>query len=398
MSTTDPPPETRSGAVSPDVLLTNARIVTATDTRHGWLHVRDGQISELGSVGEQPSHPPRETVDVAGQWVVPGLVDMHCHGGARHDFGAATPHTVPAALAPHQANGTTSTIASLVTAAPAELLTQVQALACAAADGHIAGIHLEGPYLAAERCGAHDPAQLRDPDRDEFERLLEAAEGHLRMITLAPERPGALDLITTAVQAGVTVALGHTEASYNRTRHAIDAGATVVTHLFNAMPSLHHRNPGPVAAALTDERVTVELINDGVHVHRATAEVAVAATGPARLALITDAMAAAGAGDGEFELGGLRVEVHGGTARLASDGAVAGSTIVLHEALLRAVRELGLDVPRAVRAASTVPARALGLTDRGDLAPGTRGDVLILDEALALAGQLTRGRWVRRPD
>ncbi|MDS1272214.1 N-acetylglucosamine-6-phosphate deacetylase [Lipingzhangella sp. LS1_29] len=391
MSTT----ATGFGAEQVDVLLTNARIVTAATVHHGWLRLRQGRVAELGSAAQQPAHPAAATVDVAGRWVAPGLVDIHCHGGAGHDFGEARTQATTAALAPHLGSGTTSTLASLVTASAEDLLHQVRSLAADATAGHVAGIHLEGPYLAEARCGAHDPTQLRDPDPAEFERLRAAADGHLRMITLAPERPGALELVRRAVDAGVTVAVGHTEATYAQTQAALDAGARVATHLFNAMPALHHRTPGPIGALLGDDRVTVELINDQVHVHPASGRIATAAMGPERLALVTDAMAAAGVGDGDYELGGLRVEVREGTARLADGGAVAGSTIVLGEAVRQAVQHLGLDPAAALRAASTIPARAVGLTDRGDLAPGLRADVVILNEDLTVAGQLREGRWTR---
>lgn len=260
--------------------------------------------------------------------------------------------------------------------------------------GELAGIHLEGPYLATQRCGAHDPALLRSPDLAEFQRILRAGRGHVRMITLAPELPGALELVRAAVSEGVVAAVGHTDADYATVCAAFDAGATVATHLFNQMRPLHHRDPGPVAAALTDDRVTVEVINDGVHLHPAVVRMAWAAAGADRTAFVTDAMAAAGLGDGDYTLGGRRVRVADGTARLADTGAIAGSTITLADAVRRALRDLGIPLAAAVRAASTVPAAALRLADVGALLPGRYADLVVLEPDGTLHAVYHRGRPV----
>jgi N-acetylglucosamine-6-phosphate deacetylase len=336
----------------PGTILANARIVLPDGVHPGNLHIADGKITTT-AVGDE--------IDLAGRHVVPGFVDMHVHGGAgasyqRHDQAGS-------AAAFHLAHGTTTTMASLVTGDARELAAAVTGLADLAADGVIAGIHLEGPYLSHDRCGAHDPALLRVPDPTEFHRLVQLGRGHLRMITLAPELPGALDLVRQAADAGVIPAVGHTEATGDTARAAFDAGARVATHLFNAMRPLHHREGGPIAAALNDPRVTVELINDGVHVEPAVARLAFAAAGP-RVALITDAMAAAGMGDGDYRLGVMDVEVRDGRATLAGGTSIAGSTITMADALRRAVTHLGLPIEDAARAASLTPARTLGIDAR----------------------------------
>jgi N-acetylglucosamine-6-phosphate deacetylase len=372
--------------------LTNARIVTSQGWTAGWLRVDGPRIAEVGA--GIPPYPAAESVDMGGRLLVPGWVDIHVHGGGGASFDDGDPERALAAVDLHRRHGTTSLVAGLVTASPAALLRQVAALAELCEAGELAGIHLEGPYLATQRCGAHDPALLRSPDLAEFQRILRAGRGHVRMITLAPELPGALELVRAAVSEGVVAAVGHTDADYATVCAAFDAGATVATHLFNQMRPLHHRDPGPVAAALTDDRVTVEVINDGVHLHPAVVRMAWAAAGADRTAFVTDAMAAAGLGDGDYTLGGRRVRVADGTARLADTGAIAGSTITLADAVRRAVRDLGIPLAAAVRAASTVPAAALRLADVGALLPGRYADLVVLEPDGTLHAVYHRGRPV----
>ncbi|GGT78145.1 N-acetylglucosamine-6-phosphate deacetylase [Actinomadura citrea] len=369
------------GAVS----LTNARIVLPDGVRDGALHIAGGTIAAAPGPGSG------EVIDLAGRHVVPGFVDMHVHGGAGASYQLGRPDEAHRAASFHLAHGTTTTMASLVTGDPEELAGAVEGLADLAADGVIAGVHLEGPYLAPSRCGAHDPALLRDPDPAEFRRIVRLGRGHVRMITLAPELPGALDLVREAVDAGVIAAVGHTDGTGRSARAAFDAGARVATHLFNAMRPLHHREGGPVAAALNDPRVTVELINDGVHVDPAVARLVFAAT--PRVALITDAMAAAGMGDGDYRLGVMDVEVRDGRAVLAGGTSIAGSTITMADAFRRAVADLGLPVERAAEAASLTPARALGIDARvGSLEPGKDADLVVLDDDLRVDWVMKRGR------
>jgi N-acetylglucosamine-6-phosphate deacetylase len=365
--------------------LTNARVVLPGGVTSGTLHIDGGRLA-ASSAGE--------TVDLEGRHVVPGFVDMHVHGGAGASYQTGRPEDAERAVRFHLAHGTTTTVASLVTGTPGELADAVSGLAGLAADGLIAGIHLEGPYLARDRCGAHDPGLLRAPDRAEFARLARLGGGHLRMITLAPEMPGALDLVRDAVDAGVLAAVGHTDAPGATARAAFDAGATVATHLFNAMRPLHHREGGPVAAALNDPRVTVELINDGVHVEGAVGRLAFRAA-PGRVALITDAMAAAGMGDGDYRLGVMDVQVRDGRATLAEGTSIAGSTITMADAFRRAVTVLGLPMEEAAVAASLIPARALGIDSRvGSLEHGKDADLVVLNEDMSVHRVMKAGRWV----
>lgn len=362
-------------------------------SRPGWLEIDGDRIVACGG-----GAPPRGVdVDIPDGVVVPGFVDMHVHGGGGFSYSTDDPDEVARAADFHRAHGTTSTLASLVTAAPEALLAQVQTLADAVRAGVIAGIHLEGPWLSSARCGAHDVTQLRDPDPAEIDSVLAAGDGTIRMVTIAPELPGADVAIERFVDAGVIVAVGHTDASYEETKRALQLGATVGTHVFNGMRPLHHRDPGPALALLEDARVSVELIADGVHLHPALVHQVAVTAGSDRVALITDAMAAAGMPDGSYQLGGLDVEVSGSVARLRERSTIAGSTATM-DALFRTAAT-GLEAAsdsalrHAVAMTATTPARTLGLDDVGALAPGKSADLVVLDRKLQVRAVVRRGVW-----
>src|SRR5271170_278719 len=295
--------------------------------RPGWVHTSGTQIVGCGP-GAAPHSPDLDLPDAV---VVPGFVDIHVHGGSGASYTDGDISNIARAAEFHRQHGTTTTLASLVTASDADLLAAVRALAEATRMGTVAGIHLEGPWLSRAQCGAHDHTQLRDPAPAEIDALLAAGDGAIRMVTLAPERAGSDDAITRLVDVGVVVALGHTDATYEQTRHAVDLGATVGTHLFNAMRPLHHREPGPALALLEDAGVTVELIADGVHVHPAVLHAVIEAAGAKRVALVTDATAAAGLGDGEFRLGAMQIDVVEQVARVRGTSTIAGSTATMDQ-------------------------------------------------------------------
>lgn len=375
-------------------LLCGGRVVCPAEVlEDSWVLVEHGRIADVGT-GRLP--PARQTIDLDGRWLLPGFVDLHMHGGGGHDV-TASPSAMAAAVAFHRAHGTTRTLVSLVAAPLADLERQlgwVAALTTSGADG-VAGAHLEGPFLSHVRCGAQNPLHLRRPDRDEFRRLLGAARGTLRSVTIAPELPDALGVIADVVAAGAVAAIGHTDATYAEAQRAIAGGVTLATHLFNGMRPIHHREPGPAAAALAAD-LACEVINDGVHVHPAIT--ALVARTPGRLILVTDAIDAAGIGDGEVELGGQRVRVRDGEARLESSGSLAGSTLTMDVALRRAVMDCGLSIVDASAAASGNPARILeGVGRFGAIEAGLDADLVVLDDDLQLCAVSVRGRWDRRP-
>jgi N-acetylglucosamine-6-phosphate deacetylase len=403
----------RPGRLSGVTLLTGGRVVTPDGVLDpGWVRLRAGRIADVGT-GVGPGvgtgvgtgvaagvgtavDDGKDVMDLRGRWVLPGFVDLHVHGGggASHQDGAVGEVTRVVEL--HRRHGTTAMLASLVTAPLDAMARSTAALAELVDNGLVAGVHLEGPFLAAARCGAHDPTLLRPPSREALTRLLAAGRGTVRMVTLAPELDGGLDAVRQLVDAGVLAAVGHTNATWWQTRLALDAGASVATHLFNGMRRLHHREPGPALALLEEPRVTVELINDGVHVHPALLISVLRWLGGARCALITDAMAAAGDGDGDYTLGGLAVRVRSGVARLADGSSVAGSTLTMDAALRNAVRA-GVPMPVAAAAAATTPARVLGLDrELGAVVPGLSADLVILEDDLTVHAVLHRGSWVPR--
>jgi N-acetylglucosamine-6-phosphate deacetylase len=333
-------------------------------------------------------------VDAGGALLAPGFIDMHGHGGGGVAFDDGT-EAIATALATHRRHGTTRSVLSLVTAHVDVLARRLQVVAeAAAADPLIVGAHLEGPFLAAGHKGAHDPALLRAPTPSAIDTLIEAGADRIVQLTLAPELPGGHDAIARLTGAGVAVGVGHTDAGYDEARAAFDLGASILTHAFNGMDDVGHRAPGPVAAAMDAGGVTLELICDGAHVHPAVSRLAFAGA-PGRIALITDAMAAAGSDDGDYLLGSLQVEVRAGVARLAGGGSIAGSTLTMDAALRHAVQEVGVPLATAVRALTEVPARAIGrAADLGRIARGFAADAVLLDDDLTISGVWAAGARV----
>jgi len=353
----------------------------------GWIEVDGDRIVATGL-----GATPRAADEQLAGLVVPGYVDVHSHGGGGASFVTTDPDQARTALAAHRRHGVTTMVASLVTGSTADLLAQVRCLAGLYRSGEIAGIHLEGPWLAPEYHGAHSTPLLAEPLPAQVAELLDAGEGAVKMVTIAPEREGALASIELLAGRGVVAAIGHTNASYDQARAAIAAGATGSTHLFNAMAPLRHREPGPILALLEDPRVFLELIADGVHL-RPELVAFIASIAPGRVVFVTDAMAAAAGPDGDYLLGDLPVEVRDGLALVAGTDTIAGSTLTLDRAVRVAVAA-GVPVPVAVRAATQQAADYLSLTDVGRLAPGTRADLVVLDDELQVSRVLFRGAWL----
>jgi N-acetylglucosamine-6-phosphate deacetylase len=356
-----------------------------------WMLVDAETITATGS-GRAPS--AEETIDIGGDWLVPGFIDLHCHGGGGHSYDDDADE-IRAAIATHRAHGTTRSVLSLVANPLAQLRASLSIIAdLAEADPLILGSHLEGPFLSMERRGAHNPAYLRAPLPYELEELIGASRETLRQLTIAPELPGSLEAIDILVEAGIAVAIGHTQADFDQAGEAFDRGARILTHAFNAMEGIHHRAPGPIIAAFEDERVTIELILDGLHVHPDVVGMAFRAA-PGRIALVTDAMAAAGSSDGDYRLGSLNVTVRDGLAVLSGTDTIAGSTLTQDAALRCAVEQAGVHPIDAIAALTAIPARALGLDHRlGYLKPGFAADAVVLDRGLHVQRVWANGHLV----
>lgn len=393
------------------ILFTGADVVTAEAVLPGgWVAVEGGRIVGVGeSAGASSGAPPDDSavgatiVDLTGRRLLPGFIDLHVHGAAGASFDSG-PDDIAVGLAAHRRCGTTRSLVSLVTAPLPTMIRRVAAAAdYAASDPRVLGLHLEGPFLSELRRGVHDPAALRAPEPAVLQQLLAAGGDQVRVLTLAPELPGGLDAVTFCVAAGVHAAVGHSDADYPTAMAAFAAGADLVTHAFNGMRPMHHRDPAIIGAAM-DSGVVLEAINDGFHLHPATVRL-LRAIAPGRMALVTDAMAAACATDGEYSLAGFPVRVSGGQARLISDdpavlGSIAGSTLTMDVAVRRAVQDVGMPVPEAVAAGSLVPARYLGVqADHGSISVGKVADLVVTDQHWAVQAVLVAGQWAdeRRP-
>src|SRR5579862_2274759 len=379
------------------MLLGGCRLVTESGTRERVsIRIADDRIADVVEEEMPAPLPTEERVDLAGRTVVPGFVDIHVHGGGGSTFTDGDAEAVAQACRFHRMNGTTRNLASLVTAPPEVLLRALASLADLTASGVVTGIHLEGPFLSPQYCGAQDPRYLRAPDGRLLAQLLDAGRGAVRMVTVAPELPGGIDLIGEIRRAGVIAAIGHSGATYAEACAAIDAGATVATHLWDAMRPLHHRQPGIVGAALARPEIACELIADGHHVHPLVVALTNQLAGD-RLVFVTDAISAAGQPDGTYRLGEIAIAVKDGRSFLAGTNTIAGSTLTLAEGVRFAACEAGIPLDQAVRAAASTPARLLGMANEvGTIAPGYVADLVVLDSDLRVEAVMTGGRWCRR--
>ena len=368
--------------------LLNARVLTPDEELAGaTVVVRDGRI-EAVDIGLTPPAGAR-TFDLAGLTLAPGFIDIHVHGGGGFSLITEDPEEIRSYARWVVNHGVTGFLVTLV-GAPLPQMKRWLAAAVAAGEGlggcaRPLGVHLEGPFVNPARRGALPAEGLRPPDVTEFLALVEAAQGRLKIITLAPELPGAADIVAAARQRGVVVSMGHTDATYEQALEAVEWGVRQATHCFNGMRPFHHRDPGCLGAILSSPMLTAELIADGVHVHPGAMALLLAAKGPQRTMLVTDGIAAAALTDGAYSLAGEAIQVRDGVASLP-DGTLAGSVGTMDQAVRNMVR-LGLaPLAQAVRMASSNPAAALGLGQRlGRVAPGFAADLVALDERLEVA-------------
>lgn len=385
----------------------------------GLLAVEDDRIVYAGRADhfDEPGFEPAGMAAAnvislpSGQRILPGLIDVHNHGGNGGDFPSGDEASARIAVDFLHRAGTTTLLASMVTASPEDLLKGIGVYAGLTAEGLLAGIHLEGPFLSHARCGAQNPAFLLDPDLELMSELIEAGQGSIVTMTYAPELPGAADLVDLLTRHGVTPSVGHTNCdtptaadSLEQARDGLDStgfdgvsGRPTVTHLFNGMPPMHHRSPGPVAACLraaSAGNAAVELVADNTHLDPETVKTVFDLVGSANILLVTDSMAAAGLADGQYMLGPSPVTVSNGVATLDATGSIAGGTATLLD-VVRRTTAAGVEFTDALESATAVPAAVLGLTDEvGALRRGLRADVLIVDADLALQRVMRAGQWL----
>jgi N-acetylglucosamine-6-phosphate deacetylase len=390
-----------------DYVLSAKRVATPSEIlEDGFVVVEGGSVREVGR-GDPPARATH--VDLGDMLIAPGFIDVHVHGGGGAQVNCATRDEVEESVRRmavfHAQHGTTALVATTVSDSPEALRAAVEGVAAVTRDpggvtapgAVVLGSNLEGPWISRSRAGAQFVGALRRPSVAEFDDLFKRAAGTLRIVTLAPELDGALDLVGAAVSAGVVASIGHTDADYATAKTAFDAGARLATHLFNAMAPIHHRRPGPVTAALADDRVSLEIIADGVHIHPALISL-VATVAPERLVLMTDAIGATGTAPGRHRLGPLEVQVANGRAVLVGhEETVAGSVLTMDRALALTVQVAGVPLLTALQATSLHPAKVLGERGKGRLEPGADADMVVLDDDLALVGTIIGGQVVHDP-
>lgn len=363
------------------------RVITGHHDLHdAWVAVDNGYIVDAGL-----GNPPSGQIEQVDGWLIPGFVDIHAHGGGGGSFSLGE---VEKATGFHLQHGTTTMLASLVSETMDDLKQQIRALLPHVERGAIAGIHLEGPFIAESRCGAHAPHVLTAPRGALIEDLLAMGSGAIRMVTIAPELEGAQSAIAIFTSHGVIAALGHSDGTAADAHFGVNAGATVITHLFNGMRPLHHRDTGLADVGLLDSRVTCELILDGHHLSDQITEIALRLLGDRWIA-VTDAVAAAGIADGTYSLGSLTIEAEDGVVRLLPGGALAGSTLTMDRAFETIIAKYQRTALEAVQATSTRPAALLGRHDIGVLRAGARADLLVWRNG-EVERVMHNGEWITR--
>lgn len=359
------------------------KIVTPTEEiSEGYLLVKDDKIEKVGPGFKTKGFKSSEIIDARGSTVIPGLIDLHLHGGGGHDIMEQTGEALSNVALAHARQGTTSFLATLITA-PVEKITETLSWLTKRepipGEANMIGVHIEGPYLNPLQKGAHTEDLLRVPDVDEVDRIIEAGEGLIRLFTIAPELPGALEVIRYLRQKGIIASVGHSDATFKETQEAITAGISHASHLFNGMRGMHQREPGVVGAIINNKEVTAEIIADGIHVHPEMLRFLTTVKDKNKIILVSDAISAFNMQDGVYRLGDQKVKVVKGVARL-EDGTLAGSTLCLMKAVENMVKLVGLSFPVALAMATINPARELGIDNiKGSLEPGKDADLVIIN-------------------
>ncbi len=321
--------------------------------------------------------------DGNGGLLIPGMIDVHIHGAKNYDMMDGSTESIQAVSMACAETGCTSFLVTSVSSSLEDLIQmirQTKKVIGKEKGAKIAGIHLEGPYLNIEKKGMQNPAHLRHPDLKEMKKIFDEADGLIKMVTIAPELPGGIELIDFLKKRGVVVAIAHSNATYEEAQDAFEKGASHITHCFNAMPAIHHRAPGLVAAALENDSISVQAIVDGVHLHPGIVRLIHKIKGPDKMVLTTDALQAMGVGDGEYIFGGHQVTVTEGVARL-QDGTLASSTVTMNKSL-RLSNEFGINLQDTIQMATSTPADILGMKNLGRIEKGYSADLVLLDKKI----------------
>ncbi len=385
------------------IIIINGTIITPFHLVSGKaIIVEKGKIKEIVNKEELSSVTltGAEVIEAQDKFVVPGYIDIHIHGGGGSDVMDGNYEAINQISITHSHFGTTSFLPTTMTMSKDKILRSLRSIGEAAKKGtagaEILGIHMEGPYINPEKKGAQKEEDIRVPSIEEFTQFQQASGDLIRLVTIAPEIPGAIDFIKYLDKQNIIVSVGHSNATYTQVQAAIQAGLSHVTHTFNAMRGLHHREPGVVGAALSSPELTVEMIADGIHIHPVVMKILIQAKEIEKIVLITDAMRAAGMSEGIYELGGQEVTVDKEQARL-KDGTLAGSILTMDQAVKNLVTKVSISLPKAIQMASFNPAKSIGVENKkGSLEPGKDADIVILNKKLEAELTMVTGKVVYR--
>lgn len=388
----------------------NKRIIIINGTTITPFHLLNGKaiIVEKGRIREivnkedisTPTLTGAEVIEGKDKYIVPGYIDIHVHGGGGSDVMDGDYEAINQIAISHSHFGTTSFLPTTMTMSKDKIIRSLRSICEAVKKGtagsEILGIHMEGPYINPEKKGAQKEEDIRKISIDEFSEFNQASGNLIRLVTIAPEMPGAIGLIKYLYEQGIITSVGHTNATYVQTQAGIRAGLSHVTHTFDAMRGLHHREPGVVGAALTSPELTVEIIADGIHIHPIVLKILTKIKEDEKVVLITDAMRAAGLKEGTYDLGGQEVIVTKGQARL-KDGTLAGSVLTMDKAVKNMVNKIGIQLPKAIQMASYNPAKSIGIENKkGSIEPGKDADIVILNKNLETELTMVAGKVVYR--
>lgn len=376
-------------------LIKNIGLITPYDLVYGYgVVIEDGKIIGIDREENIDENGIDKIIDGRGRFLSPGFIDIHNHGNSGYDVMDGTEEAIDKMAEFHLKNGVTSFLGTIITSSYENMNKAIKNIVDYKNKkdrSQILGIHLEGPFFALEKKGAQPAEYIKDPSIEDMKKIVELSQGKMKMVSLAPEREGALDLIAYLKSNNIVVAMAHSNGTFKDTKAGINYGSTVATHLYNGMRSFSHREPGIVGASLTDDRVYCELIYDRVHLHDGAVEIAIKMKGMDKIILVSDAMRAAGLEDGNYELGGQKVIVKDGAARLES-GSLAGSTLNLRDAVYNMVHKFNIPIKDAIRMASLTPAKAIGIDNhKGSIEIGKDADLLLLDENINIIASIVGG-------
>jgi len=379
-------------------LIKNIRLITPNSVEKGYGVVfNDGKIVDIDLEENINIELISKVINGDGRFLSPGFIDIHNHGNTGHDIMDSTEETLDRIGQFHIKNGVTSYLGTIITSSYDNIITSIKNIIDYKNKktlSQLLGIHLEGPFFSILRKGAQPEKYIKEPDIEIVKDFVELAKNKLKMVSIAPEFNGAIEIISYLKEKNITIAMAHSNATFSEAKRGINYGVTVATHLFNGMREFNHREPGIIGAALTDDRVYCELIYDRIHLHDETVKIALKTKGIDKIVLVSDAMRAAGLEDGEYELGGQKVIVNNGAARL-ENGGLAGSTLNLKDAVYNMVTMLNIPIQDAVRMASLSPAKAIGVSkNKGSIEIGKDADMLLFDDDINISSVFISGNCV----